>query len=77
MLQAKEMQQMVKLEAEMDRRPATVVWNSRTQTETTELLRQRAPPASEHRFHGRKLMSSALPSHVDKVSPETTETYFS
>lgn len=33
MLQAKEMQQMVKLEAEMDRRPATIVWNSKTQTE--------------------------------------------
>lgn len=36
MLQAKEMQQMVKLEAEMDRRPATVVWNSKTQTEAAK-----------------------------------------
>lgn len=36
MLQAKEMQQMVKLEAEMDRRPATVVWNSKMQTEAAK-----------------------------------------
>lgn len=36
MLQAKEMQQMVKLEAEMDRRPATVVWNSKMQTEVAK-----------------------------------------
>lgn len=31
---AKDMQQMVKLEEEMDRRPATVVWATETETQT-------------------------------------------
>lgn len=44
-LQAKEMQQMVKLEAEMDRRPATVVWNSKMQIEAAKLHSiKRSPP---------------------------------
>ena len=54
MWQAKEMQQMVKLEAEMDRRPATVVWNSRTQTETTEPPHQRALPSFRTQIPRRK-----------------------
>jgi len=69
-LKAKDIQQMVKLEEEMDRRPATVVWATETKTQASthpheethtdtgaEILRHREP-STVHR--GKKILPTSL-----------------
>lgn len=76
-LQAKEMQQMVKLEAEMDRRPATIVWNSRTQTEAAKPTSKAHPRHLNTKSMEENRLLCLFPFCINKLLPKTTDLYTS